>query len=65
MPPEKIKQNKKVILRIRCPRDVFRNFKRIAVDYTNYAETLTTLMESHLKYVQLCPAKKEESGTYR
>ncbi len=55
------------ILRIRCKKRTFRNFKRIAVDYENYEETLETIMLNHLKQIQSTPLQNKTgtTGTYR
>jgi len=46
------------ILRIRCKTKTLCNFKHIAVDYSNYEETLEAVMISHLKQIQLTPMNK-------
>ncbi len=54
------------ILRIRCKKKTFLNFKRIAVDYENYEETLETIIMNHLKQIQATPLQnKNDTGTYR
>ena len=55
------------ILRIRCKKRTFLNFKRIAVDYENYEKALETIMMNHLEYIQSMPLPKKpgDVGTYR
>ena len=55
------------ILRIRCKKRTFLNFKRLAVDYENYEEALETMMVNHLKQIQSTPLPNRTgaTGTYR
>lgn len=55
------------ILRIRCKKRLFLDFKRIAVDYENYEEALEVIMISHLKQIQSTPLpnKTDATGSYR
>lgn len=41
------------ILRIRCKRSTFRQFKKLAVDFTNYEETLIKLMAEYERFGKL------------
>ena len=54
------------ILRIRCKNKTLLNFKRIAIEYTNYEEALEIIMVNHLKQIQSAPLQnKNDVGTYR
>ena len=64
MPPKQLEQIS--ILRIRCKKRRL-NFKRIAVDYEYYEETLETIMLNHLKQIQSTPLQNKTGvmGTYK
>jgi len=55
------------ILRIRCKNKTLLNFKRIAIEYTNYEEALEIIMVNHLKQIQSTPLQNKTGvmGTYR
>lgn len=42
--------DKDVTLRIRCKLDVFRKFKKVAVDFNNYEEALIAIMDTFEQY---------------
>lgn len=63
----RIKAEQPTILRIRCKNKTATNFKRIAVDYKNYEETLETIITNHLIHIQSTPleGKSNSNGKYR
>lgn len=43
------------ILRIRCYKKVYREFKKIAVDYEDYEEALEILIDVYKRYISIHP----------
>ena len=52
-------------LRIRCGRNNFKKFKRIAADYDDYEKTLEMLMEAYEKYLLLYPEFAKVSSEHK
>lgn len=57
----------RTILRIRCSKQLFRKFKKIAADYDNYELTLDFLLTCHEKYGVIIQNEKNRitAGKYR
>jgi hypothetical protein len=45
----------RTILRIRCSRELFRRFKKLAVDYDNYENALEALINIYERSAELHP----------
>jgi hypothetical protein len=58
----------RTILRIRCSREISRQFKKIAVDYGTYENALEALIQLHEKcnklYPELLVLKRGKLGKY-
>jgi hypothetical protein len=57
----------RTILRIRCSRELFRRFKKLAVDYDNYENALEALIHVYERSIELHPElimTKKKPGKY-
>jgi len=57
----------RTILRIRCSRELFRRFKKLAVDYDNYENALEALINVYERSAELHPElilTKKKPGRY-
>jgi len=57
-----MESDQRSILRIRCYKKVYREFKKIAVDYDDYEEALEVLIDVYKKYVSIYPISSRSSS---
>lgn len=62
-----MERNERVILRIRCSKTLFRQFKKISIDFDDYESALQALLILYDKYSDMVPQlqdSKKQLGKY-